>query len=278
MKSLCVIIVYFGPWPEWTPLFLKTCAWNSTVNWLIVSDQAAPAHRCRNVRFLRLSLQSFEELAGERLGFSFRIVDPYKLCDLKPAYGRIFEKEIAGYDYFGWGDLDVFYGDLRRFLDPHALSCEALSFHGKRWLSNHFLLMKNTRRNRLAYRQIKGFRSLIRDPRYCCVDDVLFTPVVFSKRPYLVEAFSTPGTPLIPWRDGTSVFPTQWYWRRGKLTNNRDKGIEFMYLHFMSWKGSRYFRDGPWKKLPRIVSRSLRSGAEGWKVNARGIFPLDHGR
>ena len=36
----------------------------------------------------------------------------YKLCGCKPFYGVIHKEELRGYDYWGFGDIDLIYGDL----------------------------------------------------------------------------------------------------------------------------------------------------------------------
>jgi hypothetical protein len=41
------------------------------------------------------------------------------ICDLKPAYGMIFEEFTEGYEYWALGDEDLLYGDLDRMLAPH---------------------------------------------------------------------------------------------------------------------------------------------------------------
>ena len=48
--------------------------------------------------------------------------DPYKLCDLKPAYGHIHERDIAGYRFFGYGDIDIVYGQISDFYTGKLVS------------------------------------------------------------------------------------------------------------------------------------------------------------
>ena len=39
------------------------------------------------------------------------IEDAYKLTDFKPAYGEIFQDYIIQYDFWGFTDIDLIYGD-----------------------------------------------------------------------------------------------------------------------------------------------------------------------
>ena len=62
-----------------------------------------------------------DEIAGEaaeRLGTEVRLTHSRKLCDLRPAYSLVFGDYVRGYDYWAYGDEDVFYGDLDGQLAP----------------------------------------------------------------------------------------------------------------------------------------------------------------
>jgi hypothetical protein len=59
-----------------------------------------------------MNLEGFNRLEAVT-GLGLNLSNPYKLCDYKPLYARIFSELVAPYDYWGWGDLDVLYGDIR---------------------------------------------------------------------------------------------------------------------------------------------------------------------
>jgi len=73
--------------------------------------QSAPP----NLRFRSKSFADYCQLVSDRLGIDFSPTRAYKLCDIRPALGDIHPQEIEGYDYFGYGDIDVIYGNIRRF-------------------------------------------------------------------------------------------------------------------------------------------------------------------
>lgn len=50
------------------------------------------------------------------------IPNSYKLCDFKPTYGLIFSEYIAKYDFWGMGDIDVIYGNIRDFITEDVLN------------------------------------------------------------------------------------------------------------------------------------------------------------
>ncbi len=69
-----------------------------------------------------------------------------------------------------------------------------------------------------------------------------------------VEQYST-AIPPLRWIDGGDRWPEEWYWTRGRLTNNRSGTREFLYLHFSHWQSNRWTSEAvaPWKKLERLV-------------------------
>ena len=64
---------------------------------------------------------------GLRLGIEIGWNEPYKICDLRLGWGTIFRDHVADYDFFGWGDIDVIYGDLRKFLTNDVLDHDIVS-------------------------------------------------------------------------------------------------------------------------------------------------------
>jgi len=67
----------------------------------------------------------------------------YKLCDLKPFYGLIHKEDLARYEFWGFGDIDLIYGDLSSVIDEETLSrYDFISLHSER-VSGHLFLMRN---------------------------------------------------------------------------------------------------------------------------------------
>jgi len=274
-KSIILLIPYFGEWPEWINLYLETCKWNPTIDWLFFTDCGEPENRCDNVRYVHISLDDFEAFASCRLGVNLRLRDPYKICDLRPAFGLIFKDHIRGYDYFGFGDIDVVYGAVRKFVTDAVLQRDIISFHRER-LSGHFCLFRNRPAMRQLHRRIENWRSKLTAQEWLGLDDTP-TELAGEESRHYVESFNTPLTRVRPWRDGTYSWPTEWYWSRGTLTNDKDEGVEFPYLHFMVWKGGRWGKlhgGGQWEELERVVHFDWRKAPNGWKINEAGFHRI----
>lgn len=115
------IVPYYGTFPNYFNLFIDSCANNSDYNWLIVSDIHYMGKLPHNVCFLKLSWTELQTLFQKKFDFEIKLDKPYKLCDFRPAYGYVFHNYIRGYDYWGYCDIDLIFGDLRAFLPKEKI-------------------------------------------------------------------------------------------------------------------------------------------------------------
>lgn len=299
MKKIVILIPYFGVWPEWFELYLLSCKWNKTVDWLFFTDCPEPSLKLPNVHYKNIEFVDYCKLVSSKLNIDFRPQNAYKLCDVKPFYGFIHEEDITSYDFFGFGDIDVVYGDLRKFLTPFVLKHNLISTHYTR-VSGHFCLLKNTEKMRNAFRRIMKWESLLENPEHLGIDESKFTKVFlrhrkhplllrkmaglfdsYQRHNYWREQYSTILSPN-RWLDGTLDHPEVWMWKDGRLTNQRDDRREFMYLHFMNWKASRWLpkklRDkgvqAAWEGLEKLVYLDVSEAEVGFKVDRTGFQPL----
>jgi hypothetical protein len=160
----CIVIPYFGRWPRWFHLFLKTCAANPSVHWLFVSDTAFEQPLPPNVRLHALSLEALRSLACERLNMEIELSYPFKVCDFRPAFGHIFEEHLGDYAFWGWGDVDVFFGDilksLRRLMDVYDVISPRPDF-----LAGEFTLIRNAEPFNSLYRKSRDYEMVFRNRR-----------------------------------------------------------------------------------------------------------------
>lgn len=288
---LIMLMPYFGRWPEWFELFVESCKWNPGVRWRFYTDCGEPENRADNVDYVHLSFDDYKALVSERLGISFRPADPYKLCDLRPCLAHVHERDAADFPFVGHGDIDVIYGNIGGFYTEELRArLDVLSTHPER-LSGHFAVLRNTRRNRRAFRNIRRYRSSLERQDYRGLDEVPFASALRPRglgrmadyltrrggRSLFVERYSTVLSPR-GWHDGTMNYPRKWFWRNGTLTNERDGGREFLYLHFMRWKSERWKEEthapdeGAWLRLPRVVHVEWqRAAAEGFSISPEGF-------
>jgi hypothetical protein len=145
-----LILPYFGSYGPWFPLYLHSLANQQTLDLLLVSDSKPPALP-PNARRVEMTFDQLRERAAARLGTPVRLQRMRNICDLRPAYGLVFEEFIDGYGYWAFGDEDVLYGDLDRMLAPALDGAADLVIPGTTGKSGHLTVLKNDpRTNALA--------------------------------------------------------------------------------------------------------------------------------
>ena len=121
-KSIAIIVCYIGKLPWYFDYFVHSCKYNPSVNFFIVTDDTGYAKSVSsNIRFIYKTLSEINQLAKEKLELHVQITTGYKLCDFKPTYGILFSELLKGYDFWGHGDIDVIYGNIRKFMTEKVL-------------------------------------------------------------------------------------------------------------------------------------------------------------
>lgn len=287
-QSIAIIIPYFGQWPDWIDFFIESCRPNRTVDWFLIGDAQPPGNRARNVRHVAVSFDDYKAQLSRELGSDLSAIVPYKLCDLKPALPFVHADLVQGYDFVGFGDLDVIYGDIRSFYDAATLDAfDVLSSHRDR-VSGHLFLMRNREELVTLYQRVPGWTDTLRTGTITCFDERGFfnalrprrrllgpRPPVEPSRMFFHEAYSTPG----------ATGSMRWYWANGVLTNEDYPHHPFMYLHFMSWHSSRWLAGqghgsigakAPWQRLKRVVRMDWRGARkDGFMISPQGIEPIE---
>ncbi|MGN0294938.1 MAG: DUF6625 family protein [Lachnospiraceae bacterium] len=146
MTRIIIICCYFGKMPEYFLAWLMSCGWNLSIDFLLVTDQEIREHP-PNVEIYKSSLEEIRIRAEHVLGFTPCLNQSYKLCDYKVLYGLMFQEKCQGYDFWGHCDLDMIFGDLRKFITENKLSvCDRIYPYG------HLALYRNTEECNQRYR------------------------------------------------------------------------------------------------------------------------------
>lgn len=148
MKSICLVLPYFGKFNPYFSLFLESCRCNPTVNWLVYTDCTDEYDWPPNVRKVRTTFDAFKTRFCSHFDFDIVLDRPYKLCDYKPAYGEVLADDLQGFDFWGHCDCDMIFGNIRRFL-----SDEILSQYAKIFSRGHLTLYRNDPETNSYYRR-----------------------------------------------------------------------------------------------------------------------------
>ena len=227
--------------PSYSDLFFKSCGANPTVNWLLVTDQPIDAGRLPpNVALRQTTFASLKTSIDAVLGFETALPSPDKLCDVKPAYGAIFADAIEGFEFWGHCDIDLVFGDIRRFLTadilqvyPKVLIHGHLSLYRNRDDVNHYFMLEAPN---------VSFRKAFSDPRSFAFDEFGGMTAIYEHHGIPVfrnDAFFADIKQQL-YRLYTESPPNArhqcFYWERGRLFRSFWEGgtcdrQEYIYIH-----------------------------------------------
>lgn len=160
LPKILLILPYFGKLPPNWLGFVDSCKDNSNIDFLFVGDCFGNnAYSSSNIRVLPMSWEDMQLLVKTTLhSFGYKRVClpyPYKLCDYKPTYGVLFSKYVEGYDYWGYIDCDLIFGNLSKYL----LDIDIYKYD-RVWRLGHLSIYRNEKSvNELFTQEFKGVLS-----------------------------------------------------------------------------------------------------------------------
>lgn len=299
MESIILILPYFGKLPKMFSMFLKTVEHNDTIDFLIVSDCEKPITLPSNVKWKCESFAEFKNRFQRMVYKDISLDTPYKLCDYKPLYGYILSELISEYEYWGYCDCDLIWGDLRKFLDPIIEKK-----YDKIFSCGHLTLIKNSPENNKLFMDgegawdvfkevctsagIHGFdedffgekniqQIFLDNGRKIYWDDFSINPRVDTDR-FFLRRYSPQQRKFVD----VSYENELYYWENGhlyqvKCVNGVIKKIEFAYMHYQLRKMNGIddvLEDDLFKIVPNsfIKSKKIPSTLEEWKRERKLYF------
>jgi hypothetical protein len=243
MKKLCFVVVYFGKWPIWFPAFLHSCKTNPTVNWLFFTDCGSPAHHSPNMVFHNKTLSQMRNLIRRKIGKASILDDAYKVCDYKSAFGILFEDYLEDFDFWGHCDVDIIWGDIRKYTTEAILDRYDIFSTRKGRMSGHCSLFRNTHSINRLFRQSSEFAEIIQEVECLGFDEEGMTRLIGrlaqggSIRVYWPKFLQNYANPKTDTPSTLPQYKNKYFWEKGKLFDcTGEAAAEILYLHFMTWK------------------------------------------
>jgi len=175
LNLIAIITCWYGPYPWYFPYFIHSCSYNPTIDFIIITDNQQPIPKKPvNVKVIYKTLGEIKATASEKLGFTVNIDYPYKLCDFKPAYGFIFSEIVKGYDFWGHGDIDVVYGNIRNFMTEEILANYDIISSRHDYITGTFCLFRNNEQMNTLFMQSKDYKQVLSSPDHFCFDECNF--------------------------------------------------------------------------------------------------------
>ena len=157
MKKIALVVPWFGPFRIDYGFWSMSVKYNPSVDFILFTDQEinAPSN---NVKIIETNLAFIEKLAKDNIWGDCIISKPYKLCDYKPAYGDLFHDYLKGYDFWGHCDIDLVFGDIRKFITD-----DILEKYDRIGVDGPFTLYRNTHSINALYRKIGDYKRIFVD-------------------------------------------------------------------------------------------------------------------
>ncbi len=116
MRKIGLVVPYFGKLPGNFQIWLNSCKYNGSVNWLLFTDDKTPYDYPENITVHYLEFNELLAKFQNHFDFPISLESSYKLTDYKVAYGEIFKEFLKGFDFWGYCDIDLIFGNIRKFI------------------------------------------------------------------------------------------------------------------------------------------------------------------
>lgn len=222
---------------------MQSCGANPTIDWLIFTDDDTAYRYPPNVKRVPMTFPQMQELVQQKFEFPVVLHKPYKLCDYKVAYGYLFEEKLEGYDFWGYCDVDVLFGNLRKFVTD-----DLLNTYDKLGHLGHLTLFRNTKEiNRLFMSLIDGrerYKEVFSTPYICVFDEWQY--------PSINHIFLEQKKKIFFWDFIADIYPYDSYYHR-VLWDVKEQKRSFSTANSIAqWKNGQVFlkwkEKGRWKE------------------------------
>ncbi|QDW21027.1 DUF6625 family protein [Flavobacterium sp. KBS0721] len=173
--SIALLTCWYGKYPWYFPYFIKSCSYNPTIDFIIITDNTEPIpYKPSNVIIIYKTLHELKAEASAKLGFDLNFTEPYKLCDLKPAFGFFFEKILEKYHFWGHGDIDMVYGNIREFISSDVLNEYDIINASKNFITGTFCLYRNNDFIKTLFMESRDYKKVFTESNYLGFDECSF--------------------------------------------------------------------------------------------------------
>lgn len=262
--KIALIIPYFGKWPGYLNLYLESCKSNSFIDILFVTDLPPINPAPSNIKFISLTFDQLKSRIEKEFHLHLSSMKPYKLCDFRPAYGLIFKQELEKYDFWGYGDNDLVYGNLKSFLSTEVLGQYDIIAFRDDHLHGPFTLYRNTEIINRLFERSELIKNIFSDLMYLSFDEFGRESFHTSQKSDLSE-YSNDNISIIALRAASEGIVKLYMKALSKEVIHHTKEIivyengsvfnyktnqQYAFYHWVLEKRALWFKYPNWKKIP----------------------------
>lgn len=288
MNKIALIIPYFTVYPPiWLNLNFYSCSKQSNIDFIYFTDCDEIIHlasKYSNIICHKISFEDYCNNVSNRLGLAFHPQHAYKLCDLKPFYGFIHEDILKQYDFWGYGDNDLVYGNLEVLTSDNMLSSYDVITTMSERIAGHFAIFRNNEKYRTLGFKCPLWKEHLLLSEHVGFDESDWVRLVLPEKRILTAIYKSLFKPFMSygkWVEMTyRLYSNKWnrkftkemfttpipkdgdVWTYDNKTGKiiAPDGRELPYLHFLFFKKTKYLEtDKYWKN-------------DFWKIDKKNDF------
>lgn len=310
MNKIAIILPYFGKWPEWIDLYIYSCTQNTEIDWHFFTDCEVKASQ-KNTFFHQIAFADYCQVISERLQIDFKPATAYKLCDVRPFFGYVHTDLLLDYKFWGYGDVDVIWGNIKSFYTDDLLEkYDVFSTHSDR-LSGHLAILRNEDKYTELCFKITDWQNKLLMQENLALDEFDFSNLLYPASNYIRKFYRKIMQRFMGWRNAWVVFYSVlpfinwlmrvkyhklyfkeqhttpilsddgktckhdadiWYYKNSEVTNNKTSQ-KYIYLHFMILKKNSFRKIYYWKDDFYRISSTF-NYSKGVIINKTGLAEL----
>lgn len=212
---------------------MKSVSYNKEFEFLLFTDDDTRIEHPDNVKIIPFNLEELKERIHKSIIKNPNLNKPYRICDFRPMFGKIFYKELQLYDFWGYCDLDIVFGKLSKFITEKQLENYDAIFNG-----GHFSLIRNTFEMNHLYEKAGGlfdYKTVAKKDAIFAFDEITGIQRISQKNnmralyhiPYIESEVKY--SQLRSMLDCTNPKNQAFYWEKGELFRVKKKEEETLY-------------------------------------------------
>jgi hypothetical protein len=190
-NSIAIIIPYFGKLPWYFNYFIHSCKYNLSVHFFIITDDISFDKKVSaNIFIIHKSFVEVQHIISKKMQMDVAFEYAYKLCDFKPTYGFIFSDLVEGYDFWGYGDIDMIFGSIRNFITDEIMNEYDVISLRHDYLTGNFCLFRNKEKVNKLFMHSKDYKLVFGSAEHYCFDETNFHWDEFTEGKHYTEVKS----------------------------------------------------------------------------------------
>lgn len=170
MNKICLIINWYGSKPSYFE------RWHESVDKLddrfrvlLNTDIDFGPNLSDKIIVNKISFLDLKKKIEDTLDIKISLKRPYRSCDFRPMFGKIFHDLLKEFSFWGYTDMDVIFGDMRKFLPDELVDkYDAIICGG------HFSIYRNCDRLSSLYKSRGGifnYRTVVKHDAVFAFDE-----------------------------------------------------------------------------------------------------------